>query len=125
VARCLAGCLDAYHLDNTVLPIGGPQHLSYSEILDSVMEIMRVRRVRVHLRLPAMRTLVGMSGLFFPHPPVSREQLDLFAIDNTTDLGNIPRNFDFEPRRFSTSLDYLRRKGWRRVFWRYAYQGKR
>jgi len=125
VAACLAGCLDAYDLENTTLPIGGPEHLSYTEILNAIMEAMRVHRVHVHLRLPLMRTLVSLTESLLPNSPVSSEQLDLFTIDNTTDLGNVPRNFDFEPRRFTTNLDYLRRKGWRRAFLRYAFQGDR
>lgn len=122
VARCLAGCLEAYHLENATLDIGGPQHLSYDDVLDVVMETMRVRRLRLRLRLPAMHALVNLSERLFPNPPVSREQLDLFSIDNTTDLGNVPRNFDFQPLRFSDNLGYLRRKGWRRAFLRYVYQ---
>jgi NADH dehydrogenase len=125
VARCLAGCLDAYHLENTTLDIGGPQHLSYDDVLDVVMEAMRVRRLRLRLRLPAMHALVNLSERLFPNPPVSREQLDLFSIDNTTDLGNVPRNFDFQPLRFSDNLGYLRRKGWRRAFLRYVYRGEK
>jgi NADH dehydrogenase len=121
-ARCLAGCLAADHLENVTLPIGGPQHLSYDEILSAVMAAMGVRRLRVHLRLPAMRTLIGLTEFLFPNPPVSHEQLDLFSVDNTTDLGNVPRNFDFEPRRFTDNLDYLRRRGWRRAFLRHVYQ---
>jgi uncharacterized protein YbjT (DUF2867 family) len=124
VAACLAGCLDERLLENTTLPIGGPQHLSYAEILDAVMEAMKVHRVRVHLRMPLMGTLVRLTELFFPHPPVSREQLDLFSIDNTTDLGNVPRNFHFEPRRFTDNLGYLRRKGWRWAFLKYVLRGR-
>lgn len=122
VARCLAGCLDAYHLQDTTLPIGGPQHLAYDEILSTVMATLGVRRLRVHLRLPAMRTLVHLGERLFPNPPFNREQLDLFSINNTTDLGNVPRNFNFEPLRFTENLDYLRRKGWRRAFLKYVYQ---
>ncbi len=122
VAACLVGCLDAYHLENATLPIGGPQHLSYAEILDAVMRTLRVHRLRVHVRLPLMRTLVSLTEAFFPNAPASSEQLDLFSVDNTTDLGNVPRNFRFEPRRFTESLEYLRRKGWRRAFLRYLYQ---
>jgi uncharacterized protein YbjT (DUF2867 family) len=126
VARCLDGCVGAYHLENVTLSIGGPGHLSYNEILDIVMETMRVGRLRVHLRMPLTRALVSLAALLLPHPPLSREQLDLFSIDNTTDLGNVPRNFDFEPRRFAVeNLAYLRRPGWRRAFLRYAYQGRR
>jgi NADH dehydrogenase len=122
VARCLAGCLDAYHLQNATLPIGGPQHLAYDEILSAVMATLGVRRLRVHLRLPTTRTLVRLGERLFPNPPFSCEQLDLFSINNTTDLGNVPRNFNFEPLRFTENLEYLRRKGWRRAFLRYVYQ---
>jgi uncharacterized protein YbjT (DUF2867 family) len=125
VARCLAGCLDAYHLENTTLPIGGPQHLSYDEILSAVMEALGARRLRLHLRPPLMRTLVSISESLFPNPPVSHEQLDLFSVDNTTDLGSIPRNFKFEPLRFTGNLGYLRRRGWRRAFLRYVYRAER
>lgn len=123
VARCLLGCLDAYHLENTVLSIGGPQHLSYEEILEVLMETLHVRRFLVHARLPLMRTLVHFSEGLLPYPPVTREQLDLFSINNATDLGNVPRNFDFEPRRFTENLTYLQRRGWRRALLRYVYRG--
>lgn len=122
VARCLAGCLDTRQLEKVTLPIGGPQHLSYNEILSIVMETLGVHRLRLRLRMPAMRTLVRLTESLFPNPPVSREQLDLFSVDNTTDLGNVPRNFDFEPRRFAGNLGYLRRKGWRGAFLRYLYR---
>jgi NADH dehydrogenase len=118
VAYCLAQCPDLPLLENATLPIGGPQHLSYNDILDEVMSTMGVRRVRVHVRLPFMRPLVGLVEGTFPTPLVSNEQLDLFSIDNTTDLGNVPRSFNLEPRRFTGNLDHLRRGGWRRAFLR-------
>jgi NADH dehydrogenase len=122
VASCLTQSLRSYHLENVTLPIGGPQHLSYEEILDAVMEAMKVHRARLHLRRPFMRTLVRLLESLFPNPPVTSEQLDLFSIDNTTDLGSVPRNFELEPRLFSKNLNYLRRKGWRRAFLRYVRQ---
>jgi uncharacterized protein YbjT (DUF2867 family) len=122
LAFCLAGCSDIPILENATLPIGGSEHLSYNEILDAVMEAMGVRRARIYIRLPLMRPLVRVFGLPFPNPPLSNEQLDLFSVDNTTDLGNVPRNFNLEPRRFTRNLGYLRRRGWRRAFLRYAFQ---
>jgi hypothetical protein len=89
------------------------------------MEMLRVRRIRVNLRLPTIRPMLRLSRFVFPYPPVSDAQLDLFSVDNTTDLGNIPRNFGFEPRRFTSSLGYLRRGGWRREFLRQSFRGKR
>jgi hypothetical protein len=84
---------------------------------------MNVHRLRIHMRVPMVRPLMGLAESLLPNPPVSDEQLDLFSVDNTTDLGNIPRNFDFEPRRFTTNLAYLQRKGWRRAFLRHAFRG--
>jgi uncharacterized protein YbjT (DUF2867 family) len=123
VAACLAGCLDAPLLENVTLPIGGPQHLAYDEILDMLMDTLGVHRLRLHLRMPYMRSLVNLTQSLFPYPPINRDQLDLFSIDNTTDLGNVPRSFHFEPRRFDENLSYLRTKGWRRAFFRYVFQG--
>lgn len=124
VAACLVHCLDARHLGNATVPIGGPQHLSYSEILNAVMKELRVRRARVHLRLPLVRTLVALTQSIFPNPPISSEQLDLFSIDNTTALGSVAHSFGFEPRRFDGNLGYLNRPGWRRACARYVFQRK-
>lgn len=121
VAICLARCLDTRRLDGTTLSIGGPQHLSYTEILSAVTRALRVHRARIHVRRPLMRTLVSLTESLFPNPPFSGEQLDLFNIDNTTDLGNVPRNFGLEPRRFANNLGYLQRRGWRRAFLRHVY----
>jgi NADH dehydrogenase len=124
VARCLAGSVQAYHLEDAILDIGGPQHLSYNEVLSAVMEAIRVHRVRVQVRMPVMRALVRLMEAVFPNALVSDEQLDLFSVDNTTDLGNVPRNFDFEPRRFTEHLAYLNRRGWRRAFLRHAFRNR-
>jgi NADH dehydrogenase len=124
VAACLSGCLETQHLDNRSLRLGGPQHLSFNEVLDAVMAQMRVRRVRVYIRLPLIRALVRLTAPLFRNRPVSNEQIDLFGVDNTTDLGNVPRNFFFEPRRFTDNLGYLQRRGWRRAFLREVYGRK-
>ncbi len=125
VVTCLTDSIEADHLVNKSLPIGGPQHLSYAEILDAVMAAMRVHRMRIHLRLPLMRALVSLTAPLFRNRLVSNDQIDLFSIDNTTDLGNVPRNFYTEPRRFTENLGYLRRKGWRRAFLREVYRSKK
>ncbi len=122
VARCLAGCIDNPHTMGQIVSVGGPHHYSYNEVLSVVMRALGVWRKLVHLRLPTMRRLVEVTERWFPNPPVSVAQLDLFSIDNTTDLLSVPRNFGFEPHRFADSLDYLKGKGWRREFIRYINQ---
>lgn len=119
VARCLAGCIANPHTLGQTVAVGGPRHYSYNEILGIVMRVLGVRRKLIHLRMPTMRKLVGFTERWFPNPPVSVAQLDLFSIDNTADLLSVPRNFGFEPHRFADSLDYLKGKGWRREFFRY------
>ncbi len=118
----LARCIEATLRDPTtvgqVIPLGGPQHLTYEEALTTIMRVIGSRRVRLHVRRPLMQRWVEITGRFFARPLVTLADLDLLAMDNITDLVSVPRHFKFEPRRFADSLDYLRGQPWRRLFWR-------
>jgi len=109
VVTCLVECLrDGVH-DNAVVEIGGPEQLTYEEMVDLVARVLGKRRLKVHVPLFLMRPLVSLMEFALPKPPVTREQLKMLAIDNVTEADAVPRQFGFRPKRLADGLDHLKR----------------
>lgn len=110
VVTCLVQCLkDSVH-DNERVEIGGPEHLTYEEMVDLVKRVVGARRLKMHVPLFLMRRIASLMEFALPKPPVTREQLKMLAIDNITDLDALERQFGFKPKRLADGLGYLIRR---------------
>jgi NADH dehydrogenase len=101
VARCALACLEGpEHLGRTV-EIGGPEMLTYDEILDVIGAAKGKRRVR---KLHAPMGLVSLQARalqVLPKPPVTPAALELLAEDNVALSSDVvEREFGFRPRSF-------------------------
>ena len=91
---------------------GGPEHLTYNEILRQLMEAMHVSKPMVHLPLGAIRLTLPFSGitqwtgnlLGKKIPSVTKEQLGLLQLDNICDIKSVENNFGFKPMTFKEAL---------------------
>src|SRR4029077_4709835 len=82
VVRCIMQLADDMRPGQ--FPIGGPDQLTYDEVLDTIGLGLGKRRVR-KLHLPVAGSSARarvLSGL--PSPPLTSAALELFARDNTT-----------------------------------------
>jgi NADH dehydrogenase len=109
LVTCIVACLDEGAHDGQTLEVGGPEHLTYDEILDAVKETLGKSRAKVHVPLAVMRPVAQVMEWVLPRPPVTREQLKMLALDNITDTGSVISNFGIQPRRLADSLDYIKR----------------
>ncbi|MSP78416.1 MAG: complex I NDUFA9 subunit family protein [Dehalococcoidia bacterium] len=113
VARCIALSLSDPGYAGRALNIGGPETLSYNEILDRVAEAMGVRkRLKLHVPMPLMRGMAWLMGRLLPTPPVTSEQLQLLNRDNVTETDAIVKAFGFAPRPVRGNLGYLQQVRW-------------
>jgi NADH dehydrogenase len=91
---------------------GGPEHLTYNEIVSQLMEVMGVKKPVVHMPMSFMRAgvpFVGIAqglGKFLRKkvPSVTSEQLKLLSMDNVCDTTSVERLFGFRPITFRESL---------------------
>ncbi len=88
--------------------LGGPEHLTYEQILDAIMDTLGMRRIKVHLPLPLMRPAVVVMEKVLTNPPVTSGELKQLEVDNITDLNAVERQFGFKPLPLSQGLDYLK-----------------
>ena len=89
--------------------VGGPELITYDELLAEAMRGTGKHRPTIHLPVPLMKPPALLMGLVMPDPPVTVPQLDLLAVDNTPRENAIERVFGVRPRPFRGALDYLRR----------------
>jgi NADH dehydrogenase len=122
LATCLVWALDRPETRNQVIEIGGPEYLTFEQILAAVMETIGARRQLVGIRPPYLRALTIMLEPLFPGLPISQYWIDYLATDRTCALDTIPRTFTLLPSRFSQRLAYLRGPNWRtallKTLWR-------
>lgn len=92
--------------------IGGPEHLTYNELLRQFMETMGVRKPVVHvpvemvkLSLPFSKLSRGLGRLFGKKiPAVTAEQLTLLQRDNICDRHAVRKQFGFTPAPYRQML---------------------
>jgi uncharacterized protein YbjT (DUF2867 family) len=113
LVTCLMWSLDYPQTKNQTYEIGGPEYLSFQEILNLLMEKLRIYRSLVYIRPPYMRALTVYLENLFPRLPVSVYWLDYMASNHTCPLDTLPKEFNLMPARFSQQLDYLGEKTWR------------
>jgi len=95
-----------------VFEFGGPEHLTYNEIIAQLMDAMGVNKTMVHLPLGAIRLTLPFSGitqwtgnlLGKKIPSVTKEQLGLLQLDNICDIKSVENNFGFKPMIFKEAL---------------------
>ena len=89
--------------------LGGPDVVSYDDLLTETMRGYRKRRPRLHLPVPLMKPAAVVMGLVMSDPPVTLPQLDLLKTDNVPARNDIEQVFGIVPRPFRGGLGYLSR----------------
>jgi NADH dehydrogenase len=109
LVTCIVACLEEGAHDGQIIEVGGPEHLTYEELLETVRRELGVRRLKVHVPLPVVRMVAGAMEALLPRPLVTRQQLAMLAKDNATESDAVLRQFGFAPKRLAEGLGYIRR----------------
>ena len=118
LATCLTWALDDDETRNQVFEIGGPEYLSFNQVIQTLMQAMHIRRRLVHIRPPYLRAMTVFLENLIRATPVSVYWLDYLAANRTCALDSIPRSFNLMPARLSQRLAYLTARNWRIEMWR-------
>lgn len=113
LVTCLVWALEDAEINRQIVDVGGPEYLSFRQIVELVMEHTRQRRFPISLPPPYLRGVTVILESIFPRLPVSVYWLDYMAVNRTTALDTMPRVFNLMPARMSQRLGYLKDKNWR------------
>jgi NADH dehydrogenase len=98
LAECMRRCLDGAQVGST-LDVGGPEVLTFSDIVRIVMETLGKRRRVVPMPVWSSRPFAFVQELR-RDPLVTNEQLDMVVLDNTCSAESVSEAFGFDPVRF-------------------------
>ena len=108
VARCVAGAVVDNGPANGVIEIGGPQHLTYNQIVDAIARTYGVRRLKLRIPIPIMGLAVKVMEGLLSSPPITTQQLRMVSLDNLGELGAVEGSFGFSPKALEGNIDYIR-----------------
>jgi uncharacterized protein YbjT (DUF2867 family) len=109
VVEAAVRCLDDDRTIGQVYALGGPEVLTYAEIVGRVLKALGARRLTVNVPVPLLRPVVKLMEIALPNPPVTTSLLSVLNVDNTTPDNALPTVFDITPRPFTPeNLAYMR-----------------
>lgn len=89
----------------SIYEIGGPRWMTYREIVDEVMRVTGMRRLKLGMPIPLISALTAVTDRVLPIFPVSHDQIQSLQRPNYTEPDAFQRAFGVEPR--SIDLSYL------------------
>jgi uncharacterized protein YbjT (DUF2867 family) len=107
VAAAIAQVLRQSKKPNPVYELAGPRVYSYEELLRTIARIAGLRPVLMRMPFALWDALAGVAGIL-PHPPITRNQVELMQID-TTASDNLPgfRMLGISPRSLEEELEAM------------------
>jgi len=105
VATCVAESLTNKRTGNQIIPLGGPKYLDYEEIVDLIIERLKLGRRKVHLPVSLMHFVVRTGEKLGLTLPVTSAQLALLTRDNITSLDAVEKVFGFSPMSLGEKID--------------------
>jgi uncharacterized protein YbjT (DUF2867 family) len=94
---------------NATFAVGGPEPMSFEELIRLMMELSGHRRPIVHVPETLMR-VAGILGEMLPRPVFSRDAVDFLIADNRCDLGPLIAEFGISLTPARAGMAYLKPK---------------
>ena len=85
--------------------VGGPEILTYGQILDLLMQTLHVKKIKVAGPKPFVFLGAAIMEALLPKPPITTAALDLFAFPNADKIDDVPEQFGFKPMRLEEYLE--------------------
>ncbi len=104
LARALVGCMDNLDTVDRVLEIGGPEYVTFNEMVRTVMRITRTPRTVIEIPPHSLRLLTRVVRRIFPRWPTTHQWFDMLASHRTADLNSMSELFGIKPVRFEDTL---------------------
>ena len=122
LVTCLEWSLSDLTSLNQTIALGGPEFVTFAQMVQTVMDVLRVRRLVVPVRPPFLRAGAWLMEQMLPRSPLTTRWLDYLAVNRTCELTSVTHHFGLKPARFVNTVDYLRDKKWlmemTRLIWR-------
>lgn len=103
VLPAISAAIDKHDVLGQTYEIGGPEVLTYDELVGRVARVLGLRRVLLHLPEPLARRLVAAFAVL-PNPPITRDEAEALFVDNVCDPAPAVRAFGLRLRPVEQAL---------------------
>jgi len=103
VAQAFALALKLPHTENRIYDVGGPEPLTFNDIIDTLAQVLGKKVWKVHLPVWPMRLAAGLLGRF-PWFPVTKGQIRMLLEGNTCEPGPFYQDFGITSFSFQQGL---------------------
>ncbi len=111
LVEALFRSLETLNTVDQTLEIGGPEYMTFNEMIRTVMRVTGAPRTLVPVPPYILRWLTGITRRVAPRWPMTPQWFDILAANRTAPLGNMYDTFGIRPVRFEdTILTYMRGK---------------
>ena len=86
VAHCFVLALEKEETIGKVYELGGFRSLSFEDVVDTILQVMGRRRLKIHLPIQFVKILAYLFEKGLPVAPLTRDQLIMLQEDNTCDV---------------------------------------
>jgi NADH dehydrogenase len=112
LVTCLEWSLSDLTSLNQTIALGGPEFITFGQMVQTVREVLGVRRLFIPVRPPFLRAGAWLMEQILPRSPLTTRWLDYLAVNRTCELTSVTQYFGLKPARFVNTVDYLRDKKW-------------
>lgn len=121
LVTCLVGTIECRAGKGTIIPLAGPEQVTYEGVVDLVQKRLGLSRPKLRLPLSLAASLTLLLERFFSSPPLTSGILDIWRLGAITDRHAVRKAFGFTPMPLSEGVRHLlcsdgppsRRRGFR------------
>lgn len=106
VAEVFAACLENPEAERRVLELGGPEVLTYVEVLRRVASSLGKRRAFIRIPLAVARPLVHLATTLLANPPITTDELTMLVSGSVADTTLVQKLFGL-PRKTFAGVTWL------------------
>ncbi len=122
LVAALINCLDNPNSVDQSIAVGGPEYLTFAQMVRTVMRVTNTPRLLLPLQPYWLRQAAWIFRRFQPRPVFTAQWYDRIAESRTADLNNMSNYFDIHPARFEdTLLSYMPERSYGREMLRYVF----
>lgn len=109
VVEALARCVDDPSTIGQEYDLGGPEVLTYEDIVKRVLKALGTSRILIKIPVPLLRPVVVIMQTVLPVPPATTSLLEMLDVPNVVPDNALKSKFNITPRAFvPENLGYMR-----------------
>jgi nucleoside-diphosphate-sugar epimerase len=106
LAECVSKCISDQTIEKRIIEAGGSEQVRFNEIITAFAEAEGVKKPIFHVPVGLLNIVAPMVEMM-PNPPFTRDQLKNIALNNITDISEMKKAFQIEPKGFKEIMKMI------------------